>query len=692
MPRALRFIRPRVAAAAFGIVLVAMLGAPSGVAAAVVATCGNGSGLAGQVVEITVATDDVTGLAIRSFQFRIGYDANVLTAVGVSEVGTSAGTAGWNHATIGVDPGAVTVADAGTTALAGAGALIKVQFQINSAQLTGTSVGLVLSAANFVFNEGAPSVTTVNGLLTVNPTPVVTVSPNSGEIVRGGTLPFSLTGSVSAPVAWFTTNAAVATINSSGVLTGVAPGSVRVYAVDNASHRDTTDSDVLVRGMGVTAGSTSVLVGQSVDVPITVTSLSGLGIRAGQITITSNAALLTPTSFLTPAGTLLHNWGPVGFGHSGGSCTIDFVGSTDLTGSGTLGFLHCQAGANSGTSSLTIGSALFNETLPAVRTSGLLTVNPLPTIAVNPDVITLLAGQTQSFNVTGTSTPPITWSTHDAGVATINGSGLLTAVAGGVTQVHAVDAVGASDDNTSVTVYDFLATMGTATGPPGATVRVPFLTDRDLAPLAVRSLQYTVSYNSTAILAARAEPSGLVGVWGPSGLVTNPKSGQLRVAAAGTGAIGGTGREIQILEFDLSPSVTVGTDLPLTLSSVMFDEGRPSPQVVNGVIHVRTNTAVDALDGAAFALAPCEPDPVRGSARFRWVLPSSARAAHATLVLYGVDGRRVRVLADEDGIPGPHEAVWDGRDSAGRPVAAGVYLCRLTNGAAGLTRKLVVVR
>jgi len=36
-------------------------------------------------------------------------------------------------------------------------------------------------------------VTTTNGTLTVVATPIITVSPNTGEIVRGSTLLFSLT-------------------------------------------------------------------------------------------------------------------------------------------------------------------------------------------------------------------------------------------------------------------------------------------------------------------------------------------------------------------------------------------------------------------------------------------------------------------------------------------------------------------
>jgi hypothetical protein len=393
--------------------LAATLGLPA-LARAVVVTCGSGSGIAGQTVEVTVSTDDVTGLAIRSFQFKITYNQNLVTAVGVSESGTSTAAAGWNNATFGVDPGVVTVTDAGSTALGGSGGMIKVQFQISPTQLNASSTALTMAAANFVFNEGTPAATTVNGTLTINATPVVTVSPNTAEIVRGTTFPFTLTGSVSPPVNWFTTDAAIATVNSSGVLTGVAPGAVRVYAVDNAAHRDTTDSDVFVRGMGVTAGTASVVQGQSVDVPITVTSLTGLGVRAGQLTLTYNPTLLTPTGFQTPAGTLLHNWGPVGFGNGSGTCTVDFVGSTDLTGSGTLGYLSFSATPNtSGATTLGLTSALFNETLPAVRVNGNVSVTPLPAIAVTPEVVSLLAGQTQGFTVTGAATAPLTWSTLD---------------------------------------------------------------------------------------------------------------------------------------------------------------------------------------------------------------------------------------------------------------------------------------
>jgi len=41
---------------------------------------------------------------------------------------------------------------------------------------------------------------------------------------------------------------------------------------------------------------------------------------------------------------------------------------------------------------------------------------------------------------------------------------------------------------------------------------------------------------------------------------------------------------------------------------------------------------------------------------------------------------------------GPHEATWDGRDDAGKPVATGAYVCRLQTGGYRLMRKMVLMK
>jgi hypothetical protein len=80
------------------------------------------------------------------------------------------------------------------------------------------------------------------------------------------------------------------------------------------------------------------------------------------------------------------------------------------------------------------------------------------------------------------------------------------------------------------------------------------------------------------------------------------------------------------------------------------------------------------------------PNPFRGPALLSYALPGESRVS---LRVYTADGRLVRTLANTCQAPGPHQAVWDGRDDLGRVSGHGVYYCRLQAGELGATTKLV---
>ncbi len=61
------------------------------------------------------------------------------------------------------------------------------------------------------------------------------------------------------------------------------------------------------------------------------------------------------------------------------------------------------------------------------------------------------------------------------------------------------------------------------------------------------------------------------------------------------------------------------------------------------------------------------------------------------LEVFNVLGQRVVTLVDEARPAGPHKAQWDGTDAAGRAVAAGVYIYRLSAGWWQEARKLLLV-
>jgi hypothetical protein len=78
---------------------------------------------------------------------------------------------------------------------------------------------------------------------------------------------------------------------------------------------------------------------------------------------------------------------------------------------------------------------------------------------------------------------------------------------------------------------------------------------------------------------------------------------------------------------------------------------------------------------AAVRLLPARPNPAAaGSTTLTFSQPA---AGAVSLSLFDVGGRLVRTLVRDERPAGIQSVAWDGRDAAGRPAAAGVYLVRL---------------
>ncbi len=100
-----------------------------------------------------------------------------------------------------------------------------------------------------------------------------------------------------------------------------------------------------------------------------------------------------------------------------------------------------------------------------------------------------------------------------------------------------------------------------------------------------------------------------------------------------------------------------------------------------------TGVAQDEETGSLALSARSNPSP--GSAGLSFTLPM---AGLAELSLYDVRGRLVRSLLREELPSGAHEAVWDGRDNAGTPVASGVYFVALRHEGSSAEAKLILLR
>ena len=89
-----------------------------------------------------------------------------------------------------------------------------------------------------------------------------------------------------------------------------------------------------------------------------------------------------------------------------------------------------------------------------------------------------------------------------------------------------------------------------------------------------------------------------------------------------------------------------------------------------------------------FALEQCTPNPATTFASVEFSVSLQSRVK---ITVFDVQGREVRTLTEMAYEAGRHVVSWDCRDSQGRKVAAGVYLCRLDALGYRAARKLLVV-
>jgi M6 family metalloprotease-like protein len=88
-------------------------------------------------------------------------------------------------------------------------------------------------------------------------------------------------------------------------------------------------------------------------------------------------------------------------------------------------------------------------------------------------------------------------------------------------------------------------------------------------------------------------------------------------------------------------------------------------------------------------LEPAYPNPFNPSTLISFQV---ALAGEVKLEIYDLLGQRVRSLAEGELIPGLHQRLWDGRDQGGRPVASGVYFCRLRAGGQVFSQRLLLLK
>ena len=91
-----------------------------------------------------------------------------------------------------------------------------------------------------------------------------------------------------------------------------------------------------------------------------------------------------------------------------------------------------------------------------------------------------------------------------------------------------------------------------------------------------------------------------------------------------------------------------------------------------------------------FTLNQNFPNPFNEQTVIKFDLPESALV---TLVIYNIEGKRIRTLEDRSVLPaGYHAKPWDGLDENGDPVSSGEYVCSMKVGINYHAMKMVLLR
>lgn len=375
--------------------------------------------------------------------------SGVITAVSVGATqiaASSGGKSGVVQVTVGSRPvSQVRMTPANTSVLAGA----TVQLRADPVDATGTAVPgrpvIWASSANAIATvtstglvtgvaPGTSSVTaTVDGvtgttLVTVTPLPVatVTVSPNAGTLVAGQTLQLSATTASATGqtlsgrvVTWTSSSSTLATVSSTGLVTGVAAGVVTITATSEGRSGTSriTVTDIPVSEVRVTPSSATIAAGRTAQLTA--------------VAVDANNTVLPRTVTWTsdqPA--------------------IATVSQTGLV------------------TAINNGAARISATAGGVSGVATVTVTPVPvaTLRISPNGGNLVVGRTLQLNATpadaqGNALPGrvVTWISGSPSVATVAQDGVVTAVGPGSVGIFAA----AEGISASVTIT--VSNVGVAT-------------------------------------------------------------------------------------------------------------------------------------------------------------------------------------------------------------------------------------
>ena len=317
----------------------------------------------------------------------------------------------------------------------------------------GTVTGVAVGSATI-------SYTVTNGCGTVTATfPIaVNILPYAGTVTGFDSVCVALTGVLvdgAAGGVWSTGAASMATVDATGVVTGVTPGSVTIsYTVNNGCGSATASKLVHVKSLpdpGVITGVSHVAYQSAIVLTDTVSfgtwtasnsyaTVSGgvvAGIFPGTVTISYSLANLCGTAMTStlitvdsPVAYVSNIIGPAYFACVGGTAAF-----WDITSGGIFAIAPADSAIASVTqgglvTGITAGTATLSYTYWGATATAVLTVYPLPAAISGPTTVCNGASM-----ILTDATPGGVWTSDIPSTAAISPSGIVTAANAGVVPI-----------------------------------------------------------------------------------------------------------------------------------------------------------------------------------------------------------------------------------------------------------------
>lgn len=521
------------------------------------------TGRKGDTLFVPVSLSGLGADSLFSVQATVTSSSSHATVIGVSTSGTltAGSSASYFSATR-------RLAVAMTAPITADGTLFYLQVA-----LTGTpGQQTTLSLSSILLNEGTPSATVDPGVVRLRE---VTISPKYlSNVAVGDSVVFSATGDVVLPLAWSTSSASVGTIDSAGIFRAVAPGFVTVSVTDGEGKRDSTSSfnvvPDIINSLTLWIPDTSRMQTLEVDVPVRVTTVTGLGITSAQFRVTYSTSALQYLGIYSTGG-LAETWGaPVVNDLTPGALDVAFAGADTLSGSGTLVWVRFRVKPTAlGTTTIGLTNADFNETIEPLLDAGSFTALAAPLIKVNIDRAVALKGATVNVTSVTGGTPPFSYSSSNTSIATVDSStGSLTVLTRGPVLIQTVDAQGFPGKSDTIRTYDFEAVVLDTSVNAGDSVVVP-VSVGSTDGLGIVSYEFRLSLDTTRVAFRGLDLDGTLS----HGWTVDARdsSGVVLVAAAGTAPASGTGVLFGI-RLAASASLASSDSISVELKDLRFNE------------------------------------------------------------------------------------------------------------------------